>query len=311
MRGHATLGKVIEMVDDISANHHDEIVPVSDIQFESLDKAHIAGNEIEILPSAQHLFAYRLRVPHQYLIRCPQDLQEANLNYWLQEEQKARDTLFCRFDGYTLRAVFTERYTAFDNKDVLGRMVDYGFSLDTEVHYTLDDSLMNLKIPEYDRMFAFPGDDKMVPGTSIANSEIGVLSFSIEAYIYRLVCSNGLISMTSVAKRFKHISNKAVMEFNDALNQVGSETRHSQDRLRISTETPVHNPDETFTSFNRRFLITKKEAEAVQGAWDRETGETMYSIINAYTRSAQDPVLTAEESYKLERTGGQILALVR
>ena len=311
MRGKASLGNVIEMVNEMSANHYDEIIHLSDIQFESLEKAHISGSDIEVLPSAQRLLANRLRIPHQYLARCPQDLQEQNLNYWLREEQMKRDTFFARFDGYKLRAVFTERYTAFDNKDVLARMVDYGFRPDAEVHYNLDDSLMNLKIPEYHRTFTFPGDDKLVPGISLSNSEIGFVSFGVEAYFYRLVCSNGLISQTSVAKRFKHISDKAILQFGDVLEQVSYESRHSQNRLQISTKTPVHNPDETFSSFNSRFQITKKEAEVVEMAWGQEQGNTMFHIINAYTRAAQFPVLTAEESYKLERVGGLILALVK
>ncbi|QTA82720.1 DUF932 [Desulfonema limicola] len=311
MRGNDTLINVIEMVEGISENHHDQIIPLADIEFENLDTAHVCGREIEVLPSAQRLIANRLRVPHQYLVRCPQALQEQNLNYWMREEQKNRDTFFCRFDGYKLRAVFTQRYTAFDNKDILTQMVEYGFSLDTEIHYTFDDSLMNLKIPEYDRMFSFPGDDKMIPGTSIANSEVGVMAFSIEAYIYRLVCSNGLISKTSIGKRFKHISDKAMIEFEDVISEVIYQSSHNQNRLRISTETSVGDANETFDSFNRRFLITKKEAEAVSIAFNREQGNTMFNIINAYTRGAQHPGLTAEESYKLERTGGQILALVK
>ncbi|QTA82755.1 DUF932 [Desulfonema limicola] len=311
MRGNDTLINVIEMVEGISENHHDQIIPLADIEFENLDKAHVCGREIEVLPSAQRLLANRLHIPHNYLVRCPQELQERNLNFWLRQEQKNRDTFFMRFDGFKLRAVFTQRYTAFDNKDVLTQMMEYGFSLDTEIQYTLDDSLMNLKIPEYDKMFSFPGDDNMVPGTSIANSEIGFLAFSVEAYIYRLVCSNGLISKTSIGKRFKHISDKAMIEFEEIISQVSYESQHNQNRLRISTETSVEDADESFDSFNRRFLITKKEAEAVNIAWNREPGNTMFNIINAYTRGAQHPGLTAEESYKLERTGGQILALVK
>ena len=311
MRGTASLGNVIEMVNEISLNHHDEIIPLSGIEFESLEKAHICGGEIEVLPSAQRLLANRLRIPHQYLVRCPQDLQEQNLNYWLREERKTRGTFFARFDGSKLRAVFTERYTAFDNKDVLSRMVDYGFSRDTEVHYNLDDSLMNLKIPEYHRMFTFPGDDKLVPGISLANSEVGLMSFGMEAYFYRLLCSNGMITQTSVARRFKHISDKAILHFGDLLAQVSSESRHNQNRLQISTETLVHHPGETFDSFNRRFQITGKQAEVVEMAWERERGNTMFHIINAYTRAAQFTGLTAEETYKLEKVGGLILALVK
>ena len=311
MRGQATLETVIDMTRDIAVNHHDQIVPLSDIEFENLDKAHICGSEIEVLPSAQKLLANRLRIPHQYLARCPEYLQESNLNYWIREEQKTRDTFFCRFDGYKLRAVFSQRYTAFDNTMALEKLVEYGIRLDTQVHYIIDNSMMCLKIPEYDRLFTFPGDDRMVPGTSISNSEVGLLAFSIEAYIYRLVCANGLISATSVSRKFKHISDKALVEFDTVMAEVSYQSRHNESRLRISTETRIDNPDETFSRFCQQFQIAKREADLVRLAFEEEEGRTMFHVINAFTRAAQSPELTAEESYRLERTGGRILALVK
>jgi hypothetical protein len=58
-----------------------------------------------------------------------------------------------------------------------------------------------VKIPEYARAFGVnPGYgqlDEIVPGVSFANSEVGLLAFSIEAFFYRLVCTNGLIAKTS------------------------------------------------------------------------------------------------------------------
>ena len=42
-----------------------------------------------------------------------------------------------------------------------------------------------------------------------------------------------------------------------------------------------------------------------------ESGATMFHIINAFTRAAQEPSISAAEAYKLERTGGQILGLIK
>jgi len=93
------------------------------------------------------LLANRLRIPHSYLIRCPKDLAADNLNYWIEQEQKNRETLFCRFVGNNLRAVFTERYTAIDHMEVLTKMLEYGFDPAGEVHLTLDSEMMVLKVP--------------------------------------------------------------------------------------------------------------------------------------------------------------------
>jgi hypothetical protein len=73
----------------------------------------------------------------------------------------------------------------------------------------------------------------------------------------------------------------------------------------------VDNPLATIGSFNKQFQLTKKEAEAVTHAWEFEQGFTMFHVINAYTRAAHEGDLTAEESYRLERIGGMILAMVK
>ena len=51
--------------------------------------------------------------------------------------------------------------------------------------------------------------------------------------------------------------------------------------------------------------------EALEHAWEIEPGMTMFHVMQAYTRAAQNPTLTAEESYKLERVGGLIRSLVK
>ena len=294
----------------MSENYFDETIPVTDMMFHSINRMLISGKEVEVLPSAQRLFCNRLRLPHSYLVRCPAELQADNLNHWIREEREKRETLFCRFDGDRLRAVFTDRYTAIDHMEILSRMVEYGFSSETEVHYSLDHELLILKIPDFTRTFGF-GGDKIVPGISIGNSEVGCLSFVIEAYFYRLVCANGLIAKTAVASRFRHVSRKALEEFPDLLRQVIYESEHSQRRLEISTQTRLDNPLSTIGSFNRQFTLTKKEAEAISHAWEIEQGMTMFHVIGAYTRAAHSPDLTAEESYRLERIGGMILSMVK
>jgi hypothetical protein len=295
----------------MSENYFDETIAVADMMFHSIDRMWISGKEVAVLPSAQRLFANRLRIPHSYLIRCPEELQAENLNHWIREEREKRETLFCRFDGSKLRAVFTDRYTAINHMEILSRMVEYGFSSETEVHYSLDQELLVLKVPDFTRTFGFGEKDKIVPGISIGNSEVGCLSFVIEAYFYRLVCSNGLIAKTAIASRFRHVSRKALEEFPDLLKQVIYESEHSQRRFEISTQTRLDNPLSTIGSFAKQFQLTKKETEAVTHAWETEQGMTMFHVINAYTRAAHDGDLTAEEEYRLERIGGLILSMVK
>ena len=99
MRATTTLGNLIEQVETMSAGNFDETVSLNEIEFGSLNEMWIGGVGVEVLPQAQRLLANRLGVPFSYLDRCPAELQAENLNYWLEQERKERETFFCRFNG--------------------------------------------------------------------------------------------------------------------------------------------------------------------------------------------------------------------
>jgi len=79
----------------------------------------------------------------------------------------------------------------------------------------------------------------------------------------------------------------------------------------LSTQTPVDNPESTIETFTRQFQINQEEAQIVKQAFYLEQGGTMFSVINAFTRAAQDRSLSASDSYRLERAGGAILGMVK
>lgn len=311
MRQHITLENAIAQVHEISSRNYDELVSVQDMRFDNLKQMTIAGQPFAVQPTAQRLIANRLRVPFTYLDRCPDDLARDNLNYWIEQEARNRDALFCRFAGDSVRAIFSERYTPIDNMEVLSKMLDYGFDPESEVHLSLDAQMMAVKVPEYGRTFRISENDKVVPGISIENSEVGLLSVSIEAYYFRLICTNGLIQKTAVDARFRHVSRKIMDEFPIVLENVISKSRHSQTQFMISTETQVGNPESTIETFASQFQIPRDEAEIVKQAYYLEQGGTMFHIINAFTRAAQNRELSTIASHRLERVGGNILGMLK
>jgi hypothetical protein len=313
MKATTTLGNLIDQVETMSRGNFDETVSLNEIEFGSLNEMWIGGVGVEVLPQAQRLLANRLRTPFSYLDRCPPELQAENLNYWLEQERKERNTFFCRFNGdHQVRAVFTDRYTAIDNREILSKMIELRFGPEQEVQYMLDDGMMVVKVPEYGRSFEVALKDSVVPGLSIGNSEIGFLSFCIECFYLRLVCTNGMVVPVSVGQsRFKHISRKAFEALPETIRQVAESSNRQQAQMVISVNTPVHNPIRTIESFNKRFGLTLAEGEMVKASFAQETGETMWNVIQAYTGSARAPELTVEAAYRLERAGGQILALVK
>jgi hypothetical protein len=310
-----TLETVINLVHQQSINHFDETISVQEMEFDSLSEMWVSGKPVAVLPSAQRLFANRLRVPYSYLSRCPVQLQRDNLNYWLEQERSQRETFFCRFDANQLRAVFTDRYRPLDNMEILSQMIENGFDPSTEVQYSIDDTMFLVKIPEYSRAFrvstGYEGKDEIVPGISFANSEVGILSFSIEAFFYRIICTNGLISQTSSTSRFKHISYRGLENFSDTLAHVIQNSIHNQNQFQISQNTHVNNPIASIEKFSQQFGLSQAETEVVRQSFYKEEGATMFHIINAFTASGKTPGLSTSEVYKYEKAGGLILSMVK
>ena len=306
--GITTLGTVVAKVDVLSKNCFDDTVRVEDISFANLDTVKIAGKEHPMREMAQRSFCYRLGIPHQYLARCPQDMQAYNMNYWIKKERN--EELFLRFDGADVRAMFTTRYHTIDNFEVLERIYALGYNDDTQVQAYVDPDFMSLSILDGEKAFSI-NKDKFKPGISFGNSEVGLASLSIAAFILRLVCTNGCISKTDLSKSFKHISDKVLDRFKEILGGVSGELALYRDKFKHSLESPVADPESTLSSFNRQFQLNEPERESVAWAWPFEQGGTMFNIVNTYTKASQNESLPAASSFKLQKTGGQILSMVR
>ncbi|MCX5905369.1 MAG: DUF932 domain-containing protein [Proteobacteria bacterium] len=220
MNSITTLGNVYERVDDLSKHCFDTLTPVEDIFFDSLGTVKIANEPHPVKPIAQQSFACRLGIPIQYLRRCPPEVQAYNLNHWIKEEKNEK--LFVRFDGEEVRALFTPKYKPVDNFEVLERMDSLGYVSSTPVQCHLDAEFMSLSILDGKNSFKINGD-KITPGISISNSEVGLASLSIAAFFLRLICTNGLVSKTEIAASYKHVSTKILDKFPEALEQVSLE----------------------------------------------------------------------------------------
>ena len=82
------------------------------------------------------------------------------------------------------------------------------------------------------------------------------------------------------------------------LERVSFELGQQKSQFRISMQTPVDNPIMTIESFNRQFQIGEKEREAVKWGWEQEMGDTMFHVVNAYTRG------DSLKDYRLGRVTG-------
>ena len=307
MQTEMTLQKAFDRVDAMSVNCLDQNVDVPSIEFDSLEVMRISGEAHTVRPVAQRSISARLGIPYQYLAKCPIDIQAQNLNHWIKEEKHTQ--LFFRFDGNDVRAIFTPRYVPVDNFEVFERLDSMGYSSDTIVQCSLDPEFMSIAIPDGQKAFDINGDH-YTPGISISNSEVGLASLSIAAFVLRLICTNGLISTSGVSASYRHVSTKILSEFPLVLEKVSLELANKKRQLKISMDSVVDHPESSMMNFNRQFQLNQVEQEAVVWGWGFDVGDRLFHIIQAYTKGAQMKDLTAESSFKLSRTGGNILAMV-
>jgi hypothetical protein len=307
MKSLVTLGEVSNRVDAMNKDCFDRLVDVHEISFLSHERMKIADDEHTLRPVAQKSIAWRLGIPFNYLAKCPQELQAEQMNHWIKHEK--REQLFVRLDGEEVRAIFTPRYKPVDNFEVLARLDEMGYGPDTQVHCHLDAEFMLLSIPDGRHQFKINGD-KMTPGISVSNSEVGLASLSVSTFILRLVCTNGMVAKTEISASYRHVSTKILTELPQVFKRVGDGLGKQKDRLKLSLESLVAYPLASIESFNRQFGLGEMEISAVEWAWPQEAGETMFAVVNTYTRAAAMEGLPAESSFRLQRVGGEVLGML-
>ncbi len=308
MSNMSTLGKVFDKVYEMSKNYYDKFIKVKEVIFQSLEIVSISDEPHRLNPIAQQSISNRLGIPFNYLRKCPADIQRLNLNHWLQHERN--EELFFRFNGDDVRAIFTPKYIPTDNLEVLDKLKSLDYPLDTKVQSSIDDEFMMVNIPDGRQSFIVNGN-KMTPGISVSNSEVGLASLSIAGFVLRLVCTNGMISKTQVSASYRHISGKILNELPGVLTDVSRELGQKKDQFRLSIESKVEHPELTISSFNNQFQLNKEEKEAVEWALPLEFGHTMFHVVNVYTKAAQYKELSADSGYKLQKVGGTILEMVK
>ena len=201
-----TLAEVSNRVDALNQNCFDKLVDVPEISFDSLDTMRIGDDEHTLRePSPRGQLPGDWEFPINYLHKCPPELQAEQMNHWIKNEK--REQLFIRFDDQEVRAIFTPRYKPVDNFEVLARLDEMGYTPDTQVQCHHDAEFMLLSIPDGKRSFKINGD-KMTPGISISNSEVGLASLSMSAFILRLVCTNGMVAKTEISASYRHVQHQ-------------------------------------------------------------------------------------------------------
>lgn len=296
---------------------------------------------------AQAQLCMRLGIPVGYFRKCPSVLQDIQANYWIKSLEQpgsgnGRSNGHDSDDGFdfirpqveevaerpspnpiqerwllrarrgTLRAVLSERYSPLDHTELMATLAPL-----LEDQYRVDwfawsEESLHLRVIDPARTREVLPDDALSVGIHITNSEVGKRSITVDALVYRLVCSNGLIRLVKgkslLQKRHIHLSRprlRAALE--EALHGALATADDFVEQLRRTAQQPLSDVDDVLEVLGERWRLSQNTQEAVKASMRREPAavqETLYGLVNGLTRAAQG--LPDDDRYDLEVLAGQL-----
>lgn len=260
----------------------------------------------------------KIGVPYQYMKRCLKTnkpvLAEKNINSWIDSYEK---DLFVREYDNHIRGILTPRYSVFDTHEILEVMSDVfpiddfnikGYFLSPERFHVRFVSPEPLDIPEED----------LFPGISIDSSDVGRSHLRVNFFIWKQVCTNGLI----VPKKFGMLYAKRHMgiessEFREELKHsldsveplIAKVTESIKNTASISLEDTFRDEkslDKLIESVMKSTGMKENGAKKVISLVQNETYPmNKWGLINSITEVAQD--YTLEKRIDIERVAGDLL----
>lgn len=159
-----------------------------------------------------------------------------------------------------------------------------------------------------------PGDSHEVGdvagGLLVRNSGVGFASLSLSLHLERLLCKNGMTAPVPDAlllrRSHRGIDESAVEEVLMAqVSMLPGRLRAGAELLGDAERRPVPDRREAVLALLQRARLPKRHADPILAAWDKEPRGTVFGLVQAVTRAAQDE--RPELRFELERAAGRYL----
>jgi hypothetical protein len=289
---------------------------------------------MEVMPAtgyAHAQMASKLNIPKNYYDRMmahsPQLLSE-NVNHWLGDRD---ETALVRTLRGQMRAFLSNRYRIVDNHDILAMVIpelsEMGSGIEI-VSCQVTDEKMYLKVINKNLEAAISVGDPVQAGFILSNGEIGNASVSVEPFIYRLVCTNGMI-LKDKRQRKNHAgraNENADLYASDTLQAIDDAFKLKiRDLVRSAISITTFQEAVADMQGAKSNLITGSAVKAVEvtakaiGLNDDESklvlnhliraGDlSQFGMLNAVTRTAEDTE-SYDRATEIERLGSSVLYL--
>lgn len=269
----------------------------------------------------------KLGIPVKYLTACVQhrynDLALDNLNTWISGFGK---DLMLRLYDDTIRGVMSSRYSIFDTPDIIDVVDDTTRGMGLRVKsYFINEERFHARLIQQEQM-NINGED-LFAGIQIDSSDVGRSTLTVNFFIFKQICTNGLCISKGKANLFaqKHIGicsddfkeelKNSLTLLPELIKEYEYIIKRSALQYNISGEKNLKGTPDTNTmlaDFIKKLKeTTKLSDEGVNKVIElsRERyGFSDWGIVNSITEVAQD--YTLERRIELEKVAGAMLKVV-
>lgn len=290
---------------------------------------------LDVTPHAHNQIAQRVGIPTPYYKRMVAEaphLLAKNINHWFTEKPERR---MVRTLDDKARAFLSDRYRIIDHFEILETVLPVVSEMglvDGIVSTEITDNRIYFKVINQRLELEVQKGDVVQAGFVISNSETGMGALKVEPLIYRLVCTNGMISQDYSQKRY-HVGRAAASE-DEAYELYADETLRADDaafllkvrdtvraavditqftkiveRMREATGQKIEgNPVKAVEVASKTFGLNQGESSGILTHLIQGGDLSAYGLLNAITRTAQD-VESYDRATELEAMGSKVLAL--
>ena len=274
----------------------------------------------------------RLEIGTLYINKClpvSQSLVAHNLNFWI-SNNKDRDLMLRTYENFdkskNVRAVLSNRYKMIDAHHVLNPALSKIMDLGAEFkysHYDGDRLNVTATLPKLEG--AVQKDDIVQGGITITNSEIGNGGLLIQPFLYRLVCTNGMV-VPSILNRFyqKHLGKvlidlerdtqaiKIIHKMKKQLELVNDPKVFQENLQKLKDAEKVKTNSTKIVKLFKSHSVSDSEKAEIYAKLNRNISEPYfetdhYSLANAITNYANSDDISEDRSRFLQELGGLII----
>ena len=292
-----------------------------------------APDQYSLTDHSMNQLCGKLEIGTQYLRKClpvSQELVAHNLNFWI-KNTKSKELMVRTIERDSdelpnvARAVCSNRYKRIDNDVVvthsLNKLMDLGLDI-KYVNYDRDTLNVTAVNPKVEGEVS--KGDVVQSGVTITNSEIGSGSLMIQPFIYRLVCTNGMVAPRYLNRFYsKHVGKiiidpsqddqyitiidkmqKQIDLVND--NEVWKE---SFQKLQDSTKQTINSHQ--IVELAKKQGVTESERAQIFERLNHYVGDTFtttkYDLANAITNLGNDEEKSDQRARFFQELGGLIV----